>query len=155
MRWRDVKHGKVKQQKTKEKKVALNYATVFDKFKAFTTDTFMITMPILYITIYLVFGSREGFRENMANGWLILLVVHFSIIMAFWLKSGQTPGYKAYNLRVVDLNNQKPKAIELVLRYLYFLILFMSVFGLLVSFFREDRRGLHDLLSGTVVVRDV
>jgi uncharacterized RDD family membrane protein YckC len=155
MRWRDVKHGKVKQKKTKEKKVSLKYATVFDKFKAFLTDTFMITMPILYITIYLVFGSREGFRENMASGWLIILAVHFSIIMAFWLKSGQTPGYKAYNLRVVGLDNQKPKAIELVLRYLYFLILFMSVFGLLVSFFREDRRGLHDLLSGTVVVKDV
>ena len=54
-KWRDVKQNRV--EKNIPKKVlhsSLNFVSIAKRFKAFLTDTFLITTPILYIVIYLI-----------------------------------------------------------------------------------------------------
>ena len=159
-RWRDTKQGRApkpkqttKKQKTEKNK--LHYASILDKTKAFLTDTFMLAMPVMYVVIYLVMGSLKDAGANKTTSWGYILIALGAIVVSFYVISGQTPGLKAYNLKVVDINTkQKPSFILAVLRYFFFTVVASTIFGLFYSFFRKDRRGVHDLLSGTAVVYD-
>ncbi len=157
MRWRDVKQNKIppkSEQSKEESKPKYQFATVTDKLKAFITDSFLLSMPVFYIVIYLVMNGREGFSHNMLLGWAYILVPLCVIVVTFYFVSGQTPGLKAYDLKVIDIQTgEKPGILLALLRFLYFNILFFTFFGLFVPFFRKDRRGLHDLLSGTAVIK--
>ncbi len=156
MRWRDVKQNKIPKKTVSAEKPKLpkhNYASLKDRFKAFITDSFLIAMPIFYIVIYLVMNGREGFRENMLLGWGFILIPLGIIVILFYFISGQTPGLKAYDLKVIDnQTEQKPSLILATLRFLYFNVVFFTFFGLFFPLFRKDKRGIHDLLSGTSIV---
>jgi uncharacterized RDD family membrane protein YckC len=154
MRWRDIKQNKVSKNKpTKDKKDLINYASQGDKIKAFITDSFLLAMPIFYVVIYFIMGGREGFSENLVQGWSFILVPLGLVTSLFYTISGQTPGMKAHEIKVIsNETGKKPNIISSILRFVFFNITFFSVIGLLINFFREDRRGLHDLLSGTSVV---
>ena len=154
MRWRDVKQNKISPKNKKEIKPQYQFATIADKLKAFITDSFLLSMPIFYIVIYLVMNGREGFSHNMLLGWAYILIPLCVIIVTFYFVSGQTPGLKAYDLKVIDIQTgEKPSILLALLRFLYFNILLFTFLGLFVPFFRKDKRGLHDLLSGTAVIK--
>jgi uncharacterized RDD family membrane protein YckC len=162
-RWREVKQGKANPKKSaKAKKGDREKETISDeslcapvtlRLKAFLTDTFMITMPILYIVIYLIMGSREGFRDHMGEGWLIILAVHMAAVLLFWYFKAQTPGMKAYDLYLVDPETKKrPGIVKLLLRYVMLQTAILSIIGLFIPWILKSRAGLHDLVSGTCIV---
>ena len=110
-RWRDTKQGKSPKPKPEKNrpKITHNYSNTPDKVKAFLTDTFMITMPIMYIVIYLVMGSLENAGADKLTSWGYILITLGVVVVGFYTISGQTPGLKAYNLKVIDINTkQKP-----------------------------------------------
>ncbi len=111
-------------------------------------------MPILYIIIYLIMGSREGFREHLATGWLYILAIHMSIVVLLWRLKAQTPGMKAYDLYIVDPQNpdKKPGWIKCFIRYVMMQTAILSFFGLFVPFLLKSKEALHDLVSGTCIV---
>ncbi len=148
-RWREVKHKKIKKEQTKE---IIKYAKISDRLKAFLTDTFMITMPILYIVIYLIMGSREEFRAHMAKGWLYIVVFHYISVMLLWIFKAQTPGMKAYGIKIVSKNLKKISFLQATIRYFLMPISILSIVGVLIAFFRKDRQTLHDLLSFTLLI---
>jgi len=162
-RWRKVKQGKADAaEPTKAKKSGRDTgrvaaeslcAPVTLRLKAFLTDTFMITMPILYIVIYLVMGSREGFRDHMGEGWLIILALHMAAVLLFWYLKAQTPGMKAYDLYLVDpQTKEKPGIVKLLLRYVMLQTAILSIIGLFIPWLLKSRAALHDLVSGTCIV---
>ncbi|BDY13096.1 RDD family protein [Hydrogenimonas cancrithermarum] len=155
-RWRKVKQGKIGKRREKRKtsdETALPCAPITLRLKAFLTDTFMITMPILYIVIYLVMGDREGFREHMGEGWLIILIVHMAATLLFWKLKAQTPGMKAYDLTLIDpQTGEKPGIVKLFLRYVMLQTAILSFFGMFLPFIMRHKEGLHDLVSGTCIV---
>ena len=155
MRWRDVKqHKTTHKEEKKEKKPTLPYASYGDKIKAFITDTFLLSMPIFYAVIYLVFGNRESFQDDMLLGWIYILGPLGIAIVLFYFILGQTPGMKAYEIKVIDnKTGEKPTLVLAILRFFFFNIVLFSFIGLFFSFFREDQRGLHDLLSGTSIIK--
>ncbi len=160
-RWRDIKQGKISTKENPKKSKSSNknidttpYASIMDKTKAFLTDTFMLAMPVMYAVIYLVMGSLKDAGANKATSWAYILLVLGILVVGFYIKSGQTPGLKAYDLQVIDIKTkQKPSIILAILRYLFFTMVIFSVVGLFVPFFRKDKRGVHDLLSGTAIVK--
>ena len=83
-RWRDVKHNKIIKKVKEQKQLSFTISSPLNRVKAFTTDTFMILMPLLYIVFYLVMGSREEFAENMLAGWAYTFIPHFVITISFW-----------------------------------------------------------------------
>ena len=157
-RWRKVKQGKIDSLKKEKKETlksvkSLQCAPITLRLKALLTDTFMITMPVLYIVIYLVMGDREGFKEHMGQGWLIILIVHMIITLAFWKLKAQTPGMKAYDLYLVEpQTDEKPGIVKLILRYVMLQTSILSFFGIFLPFIMKDKKGLHDPISGTCIV---
>ena len=150
-RWRDVKHNKIKQKE--EKPIHFTISPPVNRVKAFITDTFMLLMPLLYIVFYLVMGSREEFAEHMIAGWLYIFVPHFLIIIGFWFFKSQTPGYKAYDIKLVDNKLKNPSIFRLIVRYFAFVLSRVLVAGLFLAIARKDKRTLHDIISGTMPIQ--
>jgi len=154
-RFRDIKQGKEKEIVTEESNPAdkWNYATAGMKIKAFLTDSFMLVMPIMYVVFYLVMGGREGFAEHKAMGWIYILVPLVIVQTIFMFKTGQTPGYRAYNLILIDdTTGKKPSLFIILFRNLSAILSLITFFGWIMMFFRKDKKTLHDLLSGTATV---
>ena len=157
-KWRDVKQNRVQEEKSnglKNKFSKDNLASLPSRLKAFLTDTFLITTPIFYIVIYLIMGSGEEFAQNRIMGWGIIFGVHSAIILIFWLKNGQTPGLKAYDIKLVDnMTKQRVSVIQVIVRYLTTLIAVVSIFLLFIPFFNKDKKTFQDILSNTVIIND-
>ena len=157
-KWRDVKQNRVQEEKSnglKNKFSKDNLASLPSRLKAFLTDTFLITTPIFYIVIYLIMGSGEEFAQNRIMGWGIIFSVHAAIILIFWLKNGQTPGLKAYDIKLVDnMTKQRVSVIQVIVRYLTTLIAVVSIFLLFIPFFNTDKKTFQDILSNTIIIND-
>ena len=159
-KWRDVKQNRIQNEKHKissfiSKTSKDNLASLPSRFKAFLTDTFLITTPILYIVIYLIMGSGAQFAENRSLGWGIIFIFHVTIILIFWLKNGQTPGLKAYDIKLVDnTTKQRVSVVQVIIRYATTLFAVISIFLLFVPFFNKDKKTFQDILSNTVIIND-
>lgn len=156
-RIRDVKQSRIKKKKIIKKDNKENdilYASIPDKIKAFITDLFMLLMPFLYLVVYLIMGSREEFENNMSMGWLYILIPNFIIVVAFFFKKGQTPGCKAYGIKLVNQDTDTiPSLFAIISRYYIELISFITIIGMFLPFFRKDKKSLQDLISGTHLIK--
>lgn len=154
-RWREIKQGKAEETKNiniEENSSTVPCAPILTRIKAFITDTFLITTPVLYIVIYLVMGSGDIFSQFRLEGWALILVVHLIIIMIFWLRTGQTPGMKAYDLKLIHNKKEKPTFFSLIIRYFILLISIVSIFGLFTVYFRKDNKTFQDIFSNTSII---
>ena len=153
-RFRDTKKGKIVKSDPKEKRETIYYAKRRDIIKAFLTDSFMLLMPIMYIVFYVVFSGREGFAAHKLLGWLYILIPLAVVEVLFLFKSGQTPGMKAYNIKLIFLPTaKKPPVTTIILRQILSKFTFL-LFGWIILFFRKDGRNLHDIIAGTALVYD-
>ena len=156
-KWRDVKQNKIQPEKKVEtiESFKNDLASLSSRLKAFLTDTFLITTPIFYIVIYLIMGSGAEFAQNRSMGWGIIFFVHALLILIFWLKNGQTPGLKAYDLKLVDnFSKQRVSVKQVLIRYTTTLIAVVSIFLLFVPFFNKNKKTFQDILSNTIIIND-
>ncbi|MEA2016863.1 MAG: RDD family protein [Campylobacterota bacterium] len=156
-RWRDTKKGNVesKTQNINEKEEVIRglCTSPLHRVKAFVTDMFMIMMPIMYITTYIIMDGAESFQGSQTARWLTM-GIYGLITVVFWVKTGQTPGFKAYDLKIIDDNTGKIPTFGLAIaRYVVFIISAVTIVGFLLSFFRKDKKTLQDVLMQTSVVR--
>ena len=156
-RWRDTKKGKVapkvKQTKVTENETYLISASPLFRFKAFVTDMFMIMMPIMYITTYLIMDGANSFKGSDMAHWITMLIYGI-VTVIFWVRTGQTPGFKAYDLRLIDDKTKKPVGYGLAIaRYMMFIISAVTIIGSLLPFFRKDKKTFQDVIMQTSVVR--
>ncbi|MFV0481028.1 MAG: RDD family protein [Campylobacteraceae bacterium] len=129
-----------------------SFASVPKRIKAFIIDMFMINMPILYITTYFILGSKEAFQNNPIAIFLCTLI--FGIILSiFFAKSGQTPGFRAYEIKLIDIKTgSKPTFLRAFFRFFCFILSGFTLVGLFLVFFRKDGKNLQDILSKTIPV---
>ena len=154
-RFREIKQGKVQEQTPKVKSLSEqnDYASVGLKIKAFLTDAFMLLMPIMYVVFYLVMDGREDFAEHKLLGWFSILLPLIIVQTLFMYKTGQTPGYRAYHITLIDeQTKKKPSLFIIVFRNLAAILSLFTFLGWALMFFRKDNKTLHDLLSATAVV---
>jgi uncharacterized RDD family membrane protein YckC len=154
-RFRDVKQGKpvTKEEIHTPNKKQDNYASVGLKIKAFLTDAFMLVMPIMFGVFYLVMDGREDFEKHMFMGWVYILVPLVLVQTIFMFKTGQTPGYRAYNITLIDESTkERPSLFVIIFRNLSAILSLFTLIGWVLMFFRKDNKTLHDLLSATAVV---
>ncbi len=161
-RFRELKQGKIKapteistkKSLKKKSEAPSHYASSRDKIKAFLTDAFMIVMPLLYVVIYFVMDGREDFAQHRVFGWLAFLGPLVLVQTAFMYFTGQTPGYRAYNITLIDERTQnRPSLFVIVFRNLCALLSLFTLLGWALMFFRKDSKTLHDLLSATALVK--
>ncbi|MFA9374402.1 MAG: RDD family protein [Poseidonibacter sp.] len=154
-RWRDIKQNRNSSQNdiSIKEESSIESSSISSRLRAFLTDTFLITTPIFYVVIYLIMGSGEAFAQDRTSGWLMILFVHASIILFFWLVKSQTPGLKAYTIKVVDnKTKQKISFIQALVRYTTTLIAVVSLFLMFLPFLRKDKKTFQDILSNTIII---
>jgi len=155
-RFRKVKQGKVAEgpeAKTSAPKSTRPYASASLRMKAFLTDTFMLMMPIMYVVVYLAMGSLQAFATERLKGWIYIFVPLVIVQTLFMGISAQTPGYRAYNLTLIDeATGKKPSWGIILFRNLAAILSALTMAGWLMMFVRKDRKTLHDLLSNTAVI---
>ena len=155
-RFREVKQNRPQKETSKsdDKPEQLKYASAGLKIKAFLTDAFMLLMPILYGIFYLVMDGREDFAAHKILGWFSILLPLVLIQTLFMYLSGQTPGYRAYHMTLIDEKTQaKPSFFAILFRNVAAILSFITFIGWILMFFRKDSKTLHDLLSKTAVVQ--
>ena len=155
-RWRDIKQGKspttTEQENTNTYDEILVCASPLHRIKSFIIDMFMIMMPIMYITTYVILDGKDDLQSNDMATW-ITSGIYGLIVIAFWFKSGQTPGFKGYELKLIDdRTKQIPSLGKIILRYILFLVSSISIVGILLPFFRKDKKTFQDLATATSVV---
>ncbi|MDO9055828.1 MAG: RDD family protein [Sulfuricurvum sp.] len=165
MRWRTLK---TKKQSTLTKPKTL-FAPFWPRAAGFVTDIFMIGLPISLLMM-IVFGYDQmntaggldvlvhdpKAQSNPPNPIASITQIALFLITYVWLwhKSGQTPGKKLARTRVVDaLTLQNAPYWKLTLRFIGYFLSFITLIGFFIGLFRKDKRSLHDLLSGTAVIR--
>lgn len=155
-KWRDVKQKRAQNKTSSEEilETGISSASLPARFKAFLTDSFLITTPILYIVIYLIMGSGEEFAQDRTFGWSLILGAHSLIILMFWYVKFQTPGLKAYGLKIVNLDNERITFLQAIIRYLATFIAILSFFLLFVPFFNKDKKTFQDLISKTLIINE-
>jgi uncharacterized RDD family membrane protein YckC len=165
MRWRTLK--------TKKQSTPMKPKTVFAPFwpraAGFVTDIFMIGLPISLLTM-LFFGydqmdTASGLdvlvhdpkaQSNPPNPIASITQIALFLITYVWLwhKTGQTPGKKLARTRVVDVKTlENAPYWKLTLRFIGYFLSFITLIGFFIGLFRKDKRTLHDLISGTAVIR--
>lgn len=128
------------------------YAPYNQRVKAFIVDMFMIYVPILYIIAYVVMNGKDDFQSSQLAP-LIGVVIYGVIYAALLSKLGQTPGKKAYEIKVVDnKSGANISFFRAILRFVAFLFTATTLFGLFLPFYRKDKKALHDLICKTIVV---
>ncbi len=155
MRFRKLKQMKkqIKQHKS-ELQSEVTYARYTDRIKAFITDMFMIYAPILYIITYVFLGGKEDFQASQLAP-LVGVSIYGFIYAILLTKLAQTPGKKAYIIKVVDVKTHKNISFfQALWRFIAFLITATTLLGLFLPFYRKDKRALHDLMAGTVVINE-
>ena len=153
MRFRKLKkQSNARQKESPKSDNAVSYASIPERIKALITDMFMIYIPILYVITYVVMGGKEEFQSST---WAPFVgVALYGLIYSFLLhKYGQTPGKKAYAIKVVDAKTHKNMTFfQAFVRFVSFLFSATIFIGILLPFYRKDKRSLHDLMSNTVVL---
>ena len=151
MRFRNIKNNNNKKKHNKQNKKA-KIAKNLDRIKAFITDMFMIYIPILYIITYIFMDGKDDFLSSDIAPLLAVSVYGF-IYSLLISKFGQTPGKKAYDIKVVDIRSgENLTFIKSLYRFILFLISAVSLIGLMLPLYRKDNRTLHDLICGSVVI---
>ena len=147
MRFRNIKKNS-----TLEEKPKYMYSKYLFRVKAFITDMFMIYMPIMYVITYLVLDGKDEFQASELAP--LLAVSLYGIIYAFLVsKFGQTPGKKAYDMKIVDdKTGKKIGFFRALFRFVAFLFTAATLLGLILPFYRKDKKALHDLVCSTLVV---
>jgi len=154
MRFRNLKKQSKQLDKIKQDlKQKYRYARFVDRVKALITDMFMIYAPILYAITYVVLNGKDDFQSSQIAqlSGVLLYGVIYAILLS---RSGQTPGKKAYEIKVVDAKTGKNLSFfRAFVRFVAFLLSATILLGLFVQFFRKDNRTLHDLIAGSIVIR--
>jgi len=153
MRFRKLKKQSKQLDKIKKDlKQKYQYARYVDRIKALITDLFMIYAPILYTITYVIMNGKDDFQSSQLAPLAGVLL--YAIIYALLLsRSAQTPGKKAYEMKVVDIKTgQNLSFLRAFYRFIAFLFSATILLGLFVPFYRKDNRALHDLIAGSVVV---
>jgi uncharacterized RDD family membrane protein YckC len=110
----------------------------------------LLLSPIAFAgTTYTTAAALMTFGATTA----IVMFLYMTICLGFF---GKTMGMRLFSLELVDaLENEYPTLRQAAVNSAIFLIsLCVAGAGFLTVFFNEERRALHDLLSGTILVRE-
>ncbi len=94
--------------------------------------------------------SSPGSVLGAAATWSLVVAVYF---IGFWAVAGQTPGMRLMALRVESAEGEQPRPGQSVRRFVGMVIAAIPFgAGFLTILVDDRRRGLHDMIGGTVVV---
>lgn len=121
--------------------------------------SFLVILIVILAGLVAGAGAVGGSGVVAAAGVIVILlavlIVPFAYFPYFWATSGSTPGMRMFGLRVVRDSDGGPiGAGEAVLRLIgYWVSGFVFYIGFVWILIDKRKRGWHDLIAGTVVVK--
>lgn len=133
----------------------LEPAPVWRRFAAFCYDLLLLAALAVLFTLA-VLAFRRGAAVPPGTWWFpaALLAIAAAFFSSFWARGGQTVGMRAWRIRVVREDGGPlvwPRAVARFAAGL--LALLPAGLGLWWSVLDAEKRGWHDRLTGTRVVR--
>ena len=136
--------------------VNVSYAGFWVRVMASFLDFFLVSMPVMLV-MGLLLGLDWIMQDEQTFNDLVYQAIVLMITVYLWVNwSGYTPGKKIMGIRVVSVENYTEVGYsKAIIRYVgYFLSAILLCLGFIMVAFREDKRGLHDLIAGTYVIYD-
>jgi len=154
----------------------VRYAGFWIRFLASFLDTIFLALPVGIVIYFLSDGNWFDFSQYQQNiqmamsanthaldsqpqtslKWEFVFEISVLLVtMLFWKRwRGATPGKKFVHIKIVDASTLKDidNRQALTRSFGYIASTFAFLIGFLMVAFRKDKRGLHDLLAGTVVI---
>jgi uncharacterized RDD family membrane protein YckC len=136
------------------------YAGVATRAIALATDAavtiviFMSVVGMAALVSSLVGGLRPEWLVGvlLGSGWMLVVGTYFVL---FWSGAGQTPGMRLLHVRLHGPSGSSLSVGRSFVRFVGLALAIVPMFaGFLPVLFTERRRGLPDLLAGTVVLYD-
>ncbi len=126
--------------------------------RLFATLIDFVLLLTLLLPVYLLIQGLPLTVSFVANDWIFNLVWFVSLI-AFWSRTGATPGKRLLNCKVVKINKDNTLSdlttATAVLRALAYIVSALPVyFGFFWIGIDKKKRGFHDMLLHTVVIID-
>ena len=129
-------------------------AGLIRRLAAVSYDTLILAGLVFFLTLILVLA--RGGRAIPSGSWwygVSLLGAGFLFFGWFWTRGGQTPGARAWRLRVETAEGSRVDWRQATIRFLAaWLLLLPPGLGFVWALRNPDRLCWHDQLSGTQVV---
>lgn len=102
-----------------------------------------------------LFGMLVAAATSPQNAFFVNIAASLVYHVGFWVTEGATPGKKVFGLRVVSVDGSPIEIWQGVLRVFgYWLNGLTFGIGFLVILFTAEKRGLHDYVANTIVIRE-
>ena len=139
---------------------APSYQGLVTRTIAFALDCAVITLVAITVGLAVglavsVLGLPSGVEKGVvALGGLAWFLWTAGYFVVCWSATGQTPGDRLFHIRVCDADDFSPLSPRrAVLRLIYLTLAAIPLFaGFLPILFDDRRRGVHDMLAGSVVI---
>lgn len=135
----------------------VEYVGFFKRFIAALIDSLLLTVLVIPFLIYFYGLDLLLGQVSRTDPLYVLLnyVLPALVLIIFWHFRSSSPGKLLFNAVIVDAKTlQKPKSWQLWVRYLgYYVSIFPCMLGIIWVAFDPKKRGWHDFLAGTLVVR--
>ena len=133
------------------------YAGFWIRTGAALIDTILFLLIIAPI-LTLIYGADYWVSETANFGIIdvgLQYILPAVVVVAFWIYKSATPGKMATKLTIVDAKTgAKPATAKFIIRYIgYFLASIPFGLGLFWVAIDKRKRGWHDMIAGTVVIR--
>ncbi len=120
------------------------YAGFWIRFLAWIIDFFILAIPGIVLTL-----AVEGLA-----GLLLQLAVGVAYRVGFWSAQGATLGQMAVGVKITTVDGEDIDFGKALLRYIGYLASGITLgIGFLMIAFTREKRGLHDYIAGTVVIK--
>ncbi len=122
----------------------VEYAGFWIRFASYIIDA--IILFVVGIVLAIAVGGTSGAVLQFAVG-----VVY---TIGFWIAQGATPGKMAVGIKITTVDGGDIDFGRALLRYVgYIASAIILLIGFLMIGFTREKRGLHDYIAGTVVIK--
>jgi uncharacterized RDD family membrane protein YckC len=135
------------------------YAGAVSRFAAYAIDVVLISGVYLLglagasFAATIITGHSVTWNDNSPLAIAVYVAWAFAYFAYSWAADGRTPGMALLGLRVVRSSGARLGGRRAVVRTLAFPLSFLVCgLGFALILVQRDRRALHDLIAGTVVV---
>lgn len=135
-----------------------DYASYPLRFNAGLFDLIICSFSsLLLLSPFMLFGgswfTAAGFFAFLATCAMVMFIYQTISVGVF----GKTFGMHLFSLEMIDLNAEDYPTFQqaAVSSSIYFLSLVFLGLGFVTAFFDEERRTIHDIVSGTLVVKEI
>ncbi len=108
---------------------------------------------------YVLFCLTPHQVDRLLGVWeyVLFCLVPLVTVVTFWRVLGATPGKLLFQARIIDARTGgRPKLWQCIVRYLgYFISVLLYWIGFVLIIINPRKKGLHDMLAGTMVVMPV